>query len=238
MPMKAASARPENYSASTDALTFCGVHDKRGRAAIDHFTIIPDFGGRLIHDFWKPSLASDCAHGLCNAHHVRELTCLFEQQEQEWAKHMFDLLLTMNEWVTKQPSPLTGKQKTSWLTQYKEILTLGWQAKPLPAPPQTKTRGRPKKTKAQNLLTRLGEHESSVLAFFHDQNVPFTNNLAEQDIRMIKLRLKISGCFRTLQGARQFARIRSYLSTARKQGRNMLQVIAHAMIGHPFLPAR
>jgi transposase len=226
------------HSASTATLTFYGMHEKRGQAAIDDFNIIPDFGGRLIHDFWKPYLSYDCDHGLCNAHHLRELTFLFEQQEQEWAKTMFDLLLTMNEWVTKQPSPLTGKQKTPWLKQYKDILTLGWQANPLPAPPQTKTRGRPKKTKAQNLLTRLGEHESSVLAFFHDQNVPFTNNLAEQDIRMIKLRLKISGCFRTLQGARQFARIRSYLSTARKQGCNMLQVISQAMIGHPFIPAR
>jgi len=151
---------------------------------------------------------------------------------------MFDLLLLMNKVVSTHPSPLTREQKLPWLKQYPDSLTLGWQANPLPATPRKKTRGRPQKTKAQNLLARLGEHEAAVLAFLHDRHVPFTNNLAEQDIRMIKLRLKISGCFRTLQGARQFARIRSDLSTARKQGGNMLQAIAHAMIGHPFMPAQ
>jgi len=226
------------HRASTPTLTFYGAHEKRGRAAIDHFNIIPEFGGRLIHDFWKPYLTYDCAHGLCHAHHLRELTFLFEQDDHPWATHMFDLLLRMNECVRKHSAPLTEEQKTPWLKQYREILTLGWQANPLPPPSQTKTRGRLKKTKAQNLLTRLGDHESAVLAFLHDRNVPFTNNLAEQDIRMMKLRLKISGCFRTLQGAKQFARIRSYLSTARKQGCNMLQAISQAMIGHPFIPAQ
>jgi transposase len=225
------------HSASTDTLTFYGVHEKRGRAAIDHFNIIPDFSGRLIHDFWKPYLTYDCAHALCNAHHLRELTFLFEQEDHPWAKAMFDLLLRMNECVSTHTSQLTGQQKHPWLKQYRAILTRGWQANPLPAPPRHKTRGRPKKTKAQNLLARLGEHEDAVLAFLHDRHVPFTNNLAEQDIRMIKLRLKISGCFRTLAGAQQFARIRSYLSTARKQGGNILQAISHAMSGHPFLPA-
>jgi transposase len=226
------------HSASTDTLTFYGVHDKRGRAAIDEFNIIPDFAGRLVHDFWKPYLTYDCAHGLCNAHHLRELTFLFEQHDQPWAKHMFDLLLAMNECVSTHTSQLTENQKQPWLQQYRDLLTLGWQANHLPTPPRHKTRGRPKKTKAQNLLARLGEHEASVLAFFHDNEVPFTNNLAERDIRMIKLRLKISGCFRTLQGAQQFARIRSYLSTARKQGGNILQAIAQAMGGHPFIPAQ
>ena len=226
------------HSASTATLTFYGVHEKRGRAAMDYFTILPDFCGRLIHDFWKPYLTYSCAHGLCNAHHLRELTFLFEQQDQPWAKAMFDLLLEMNEFVRTHPAPLTEEQKAPWLEQYRKILTLGWQANPLPAPPRHKTRGRPKKTKAQNLLARLGEHEDSVLAFLQDTQVPFSNNLAEQDIRMIKLRLKISGCFRTLAGAQQFARIRSYLSTTRKQGGNILQAILQAMSGHPFLPTR
>jgi len=98
------------HSASTDALTFYGVHEKRGRAAINDFNIIPDFGGRLIHDFWKPYLSYDCAHGLCHAHHLRELTFLFEQYDHPWAKAMFDLLLTMNECVSKQPTQLTETQ--------------------------------------------------------------------------------------------------------------------------------
>ncbi len=224
------------HSASTQTLTFYGVHEKRGGEAIEYFNILPDFRGRLIHDFWKPYLSYDCDHGLCNAHHLRELAFLFEQQEQGWAKKMFDLLLEMNDFVNKQNYQLTEKRKNPWLKKYRDIIALGWDANPLPEAPRKKKRGRPKKTKAQNLLARLGDYESSVLAFLHDINVPFTNNLAEQDIRMIKLRLKISGCFRTLQGAKQFARIRSFLSTTRKQGCNILQSISQAITGQPFVP--
>ncbi|MEA2014634.1 MAG: IS66 family transposase [Thermodesulfobacteriota bacterium] len=224
------------HTASTESLTFYGVHEKRGTQAMDHFNILPNFRGRLIHDFWKPYLTYDCDHGLCNAHHLRELTFLFEQQNQAWAKTMFDLLLDMNGFVSKQKEQLTTEQKKPWLKQYRDILGEGWKANPLPKKPLKKKKGKPKKTKSQNLLVRLGDHESSVLAFLHDTNVPFTNNLAEQDIRMIKVRLKISGCFRTLQGAKQFARIRSYLSTARKQGRNILNAITDAINEQPFLP--
>jgi len=225
------------HSASTESLTFYGVHEKRGTKAMDYFNILPNFKGRLIHDFWKPYLRYDCEHGLCNAHHLRELTFLFEQQEQTWAKKMFTLLLDMNDFVGEQCNQLTLEQKEPWLKQFHEILSEGWKANPLPEKPQKKKRGRQAKTKSQNLLTRFGDFEDSALAFLHDINVPFTNNLAEQDIRMIKLRLKISGCFRTVQGAEHFARIRSYFSTARKQGRNILDSITYAIKGKPFLPA-
>jgi len=223
------------HSASTDLLTFYGVHEKRGTLAMDHFKILPHFTGRLIHDFWKPYLTYDCDHGLCNAHHLRELTFLFEQEGQAWAKKMFDHLLNMNDFVGEHSNQLTPEQKEPWLKQYRKILHEGWEANPLPKKPSKKKRGRPAKTKSQNLLTRLGDFEDSVLAFLHDTDVPFTNNLAEQDIRMIKVRLKISGCFRTVQGAEHFARIRSYLSTARKQGRNILDSITSAIQGNPFL---
>jgi transposase len=223
------------HSASTDLLTFYGVHEKRGTIAMDHFKILPNFTGHLIHDFWKPYLTYNCYHGLCNAHHLREFTFLFEQKEQIWAKKMFDHLLAMNDFVGEQSNQLTPEQKEPWLQQYRIILSEGWKANPLPKKPPKKKRGRPAKTKSQNLLTRLGDYENSVLAFLHDVNVPFTNNLAEQDIRMIKVRLKISGCFRTVQGAEHFARIRSYLSTARKQGRNVLDSITSAIQGKPFL---
>jgi len=224
------------HSASTKLLTFYGVHGKRGTEAMDHFNILPNFKGRLIHDFWKPYLGYDCEHGFCNAHHLRELTFLFEQQKQAWAKKMFTLLLDMNDFVGKQYNQLTLEQKKPWLEKYNEILTEGWKANPLPEKPLKKKRGRQAKTKSQNLLTRLCNLETSVLAFLHDINVPFTNNLAEQDIRMIKIRLKISGCFRTVHGAEHFARIRSYLSTARKQKRNILDSITSAIKGDPFLP--
>jgi transposase len=224
------------HSAGTKSLTFYGVHEKRGIKAMDHFNISPNFKGRLIHDFWKPYLNYDCDHGLCNAHHLRELVFLFEQQEQVWANKMFNLLLGMNDFVRQQSNQLTHEQKTPWLKQYHEILSEGWEANPLPEKPPKKKRGPTAKTKAQNLLARFGNYEDSVLAFLHDLDVPFTNNLAEQDIRMIKVRLKISGCFRTVQGAEHFARIRSYLSTARKQGRNILESITAAIEGNPFLP--
>jgi transposase len=224
------------HSASTDLLTFYGVHEKRGTLAMDDFKILPNFTGRLIHDFWKPYLKYDCDHGLCNAHHLRELIFLFEQKKQVWAKKMFNLLLEMNDFVGEQSEQLTPEQKELWLKQYHKILAEGWEENPLPKKPPKKKRGRPAKTKSQNLLTRFGDFENSVLAFLHDINVPFTNNLAEQDIRMIKVRLKISGCFRTVKGAEHFARIRSYLSTARKQGRNILDSITAAITGNPFLP--
>jgi len=144
---------------------------------------------------------------------------------------MFDLLLDTEE----QSEQLTPEQKEPWLTQYHKIIAKGWQENPLPKKSLEEKRGPPAKTKSQNLLPRLGNYEDSVLAFLHDINVPFTNNLAEQDIRMIKVRLKISGCFRTVQGAEHFARIRSYLSTARKQGRNILDSITSAIQGNPFL---
>jgi transposase len=226
------------HSASTETVTFYGVHEKRGTLATDHFNILPRFSGRLIHDFWKPYFKCDCDHGLCNAHHLRELVFLFEQQGQLWAKDMFELLLDMNVFVNEQNMQLSSEQMEPWIKWYREIIADGWAGNPLPKkPPKKKKRGRRAKTKAQNLLVRLGEFEESVLAFLHDASVPFTNNLAEQDIRMIKVRQKISGCFRSVHGAEYFARIRSYLSTARKQGRNILDSITDAINGTPFHPA-
>ena len=225
------------HTASTKTLTFFGIHEKRGTEAMGHFNILPNFSGRLIHDFWKPYFSYKCKHGLCNAHHLRELTFLFEQQNQPWAKNMFDLLLDMNDFVSKQSEQLTAKQKEPWIKKYRDLIDKGSKGNPLSVLPlKKKKKGRTKKTKAQNLLKRLRENESSVLAFLHDINVPFSNNLAEQDIRMIKVRLKISGCFRTIQGAKYFARIRSYLSTVRKQKRNILDSITEAISGHPFIP--
>ncbi len=226
------------HSASTETVTFYGVHEKRGALATDHFNILPQFSGRLIHDFWKPYFKYDCDHGLCNAHHLRELVFLFEQQGQLWAKDMFELLLDMNVFINEQNMQLSSEQMEPWIKWYREIIADGWAGNPLPKKlPKKKKRGRRAKTKAQNLLVRLGEFEESVLAFFHDASVPFTNNLAEQDIRMIKVRQKISGCFRSVHGAEYFARIRSYLSTARKQGRNILDSITDAINGTPFHPA-
>ena len=227
------------HVASTDRLTFYGVHAKRGQAATDHFGILPHFAGRLVHDFWRPYLRYACAHGLCNEHLLRELQFLFEQQQQPWAGALSTLLLDMKA-LTDSQRPLTAQlteaQKAPYLARYDEILAQGRAANPpAPAPPP-RTRGRPKQTKAQNLLDRLEHYAPAVLAFFHDLAAPFTNNQAERDIRMVKLRQKISGCLRTLAGAQGFARIRAYLSTARKRGLDLLPTLTRALSGQPFLP--
>jgi transposase len=228
------------HTAATDRFTFYGVHPKRGNTATDAFKILPHFTGHLVHDFWKPYLKYDCKHSLCNAHLLRELKFLLEEHHQRWAGNMSTLLCDMAAFAkTQKPrtTQLTEDQKAPWLERVRALVAEGRLANPittLPDPPPK--RGRPKQTKAQNLLDRLDQHEDAVLAFFHDLRVPFTNNQAEQAIRMIKVRQKISGGFRTLQGAQRFARIRSYLSTSRKHGLNLLQSITKALTGQPSLP--
>ncbi len=228
------------HVACTEMLTFYGVHKNRGKAAMDYFNILPEFIGRLIHDHWKSYFNFDCLHGLCNAHHLRELLFLFEEEKQAWAGEMMKLLLEMRDFTLARKkddvTQLTDEEKAPWLTRYRSIIQQGRKDNPL-IKPKKKKRGRIKRTKAQNLLRRLQEHENEVLAFMHDLNTPFTNNLGEQDIRMIKVRLKVSGCFRTLDGAQKFARIRGYLSTARKNNHDLLGAIVKAYQGAPVIPS-
>jgi transposase len=226
------------HTASTPLHTFYGVHEKRGSEATDYFDILPHFKGCLVHDFWKSYFNYGCRHGLCNTHHLRELKFQLEEHQQTWAADMSRLLLDMNTYVKERKqhvTELTEQEKHPWIEGYQSIVAQGRSANPLSDQVSAKPkRGRRKQTKAQNLLDRLETYESSVLAFLHDFRVPFTNNLSEQDIRMIKVRQKISGCFRTFQGAKNFARIRSYISTARKQGLNILQSLKDALCGKPF----
>lgn len=228
------------HSASTERLTFYGVHEKRGNKATDDFGILPEFKGRLVHDFWKPYFKYDCKHSTCNAHLLRELTFLHEEQGQAWAGEMIGLMLEMNAFAQNKKGEveqLTQRQKLPWVERFREVVAKGRLANPMIESREEKPkRGRRKKTKAQNLLGRLEGYEPYVLAFLHDFGVPFTNNLAEQDVRMVKVQQKVSGSFRTQKGAKHFARIRSYLSTARKNGLNLLETISDAMAGKPFLP--
>jgi transposase len=228
------------HTACTDRLTFYGVHKKRGNEATKHFNILPHFNGCLVHDFWKPYFSYNCDHSLCNAHLLRELKFQFEELNQLWAIKLSCLLLEMKDYTEEHKNlyaQLTEKQKIPWLERFRSIVAEGQKENPVSKPTELKPkRGRRKQTKTQNLLDRLENHESSVLAFLHDLRVPFTNNQAEQDIRMIKVRQKVSGCFRTLQGAKYFARIRSYLSTARKNGLDLLQSVTDAVIGQPVMP--
>lgn len=226
---------------STATLTWYGVHCKRGREALDAFAILPQFMGRLVHDCWKTYFDLACLHALCLAHILRELVFLHEECGQAWAKKLIDLLLEMNSKREEQKLVATSfpsDRLKQWQQQYQAILREGRLANPPNAPSlnDTKKRGRKKQTKAQNLLDRLENCEQWVLAFLYDFKIPFTNNQGEQDVRMVKVKLKISGCFRTFEGAELFVSIRSYISTVRKQGRSVFQDLRTALIGKPFIP--
>lgn len=225
---------------STKTLTWYGVHRKRGSEAIRHFALLPRFAGRLIHDCLSAYFELKCVHGLCNPHLLRELTFLHEVLRQKWAKRMLELLLRMHRSVSARKDlagPYAAPQLAAWTRKYHAILHEGFAENPEPqSPPGTRPRGRPKHTKAQNLLLRIQLHERSVLAFLHDSRVPFSNNQAEQDLRMMKVQQKISGAFRTLEGAQTFARIRAYLSTVRKNKRGVFQETVNALTGRPFMP--
>jgi len=229
------------HSLSTRLLTWYGVHRKRGHQAIEAFGILKRFKGRLIHDCWSSYFTlQHCLHGLCNAHLVRELTFIHEVQNQPWAGKMRSLLLQMHQFVQERKqvvSRLTTSQKTLWHRRYQRLLREGWAANPI-GPPDKRKRGRPKQTKAQNLLCRFQQHEHSVLAFLHDFRVPFTNNQAEQDLRMMKVQQKISGAFRTSQGAQVFACIRSYVSTVRKHNRDVFNDMVRLFQNRPFIPRK
>ena len=208
---------------------------------MDHMGILSNFKGRAIHDFWKPYFKYNCNHGLCNAHHLRELIFLHEQHSQRWAKNMIDCLIDIKKAVDKTKTStdrLFKEQIHTFETRYQNILDKGYNENPLPKKKSTKKkRGRPKKSKARNLLERLDEHRKEALAFMYDFKAPFDNNLAERDLRMAKVQQKISGTFRSQDGASAFCRIRSYISTVRKNAVNVIDAIGNAFQGHPFLPS-
>jgi len=199
--------------------TYFYPHEKRGKDAMDDMGILPVFKGILCHDHWKPYFKFDCKHALCNAHHLRELTRAWEQDEQQWAKEMKNLLETINSKVNDADGVLDAKESQKYRQKFRDILKKGEIECPEPERPKKKgKRGRIKKSKSRNLLERLRDYEQDVLRFMDNKHVPFTNNLGENDIRMTKVQQKISGCFRSMDGAKIFCLTRSYLSTCRKQG--------------------
>lgn len=219
------------HVACTSELTFYGVHGQRGTEAMDALGVLPHCRSWLVHDHWKPYYKYDALHALCNQHLLRELKFLAEEHHEAWAAQLSRFLL---DW---KDDPLTSwgldePQFKRAHAQYKSIVRQGRRHHPRRQPGQ----GRTAQDKATNLLDRLEDYDLCVLAFLVDPNVPFTNNQGEQDIRMIKVKQKISGCFRTLTGAQVFARIRSYLSTCRKQGHNLWQACQQLVMGQPFMP--
>ena len=226
------------HVACTQTATKYYVHEKRGADAMDDAEIWLNFNGRLIHDCWKTYFGYDCEHGLCNAHVIRELRYIHENMGQDWAKKMIDLLYEMKgaaDKFSKDGVWFTEKDINSYERRFKIFLTKGDNQNPY-KPPIIKKKGRPKRTKPQNLILRMRTYGDDFLAFLKDPDIPFTNNLAEQDVRMMKVQQKISGCFRTLFGAQIFARVRSYLSTLRKNGQGILDGIRSAIAGQAFLP--
>jgi transposase len=227
------------HVASTTKLTHYFVHPKRGSEATEVIGILPLFGGVSVHDGWSSYRNYEqCAHGLCNAHHLRELTFVEEEHEQKWAGRMKALLLEIEEAIRKEAASggrhLAPERVEEFEMRYQRLLEAGLEANPPPI--RTGKRGRLKQTKGKNLVDRLDKHRFEVLRFMHDFKVPFDNNQAERDLRMIKVRQKVSGCFRTMEGAQMFCRIRGYISTVRKQGENVLAALERVFIGEPFIP--
>jgi len=231
------------HTTGTVALTYYEYHPKRGQVALDAIGILTRFQGRVVHDDLAAYFHYDCQHALCNAHHLRTLLFLQERYPQKWVGDLIDLLLTIKKKVETargaHQSQLSQRQQTSYFKQYDRLIQRGLRANPPPNPNQRHPgqRGRLKQSPARNLLLRLKDHRLAVLAFMTDFRVPFDNNQSERDLRMMKVKQKISGCFRSAAGAEIFCQIRGYLSTARKNGHMALNSLRLAFDRQPFLPS-
>lgn len=227
------------HTVASERLTWYGAHAQRGLPAFEDHGILLNLIGTAVHDCWGPYWRLLCAHGLCNAHLLRELTFQRETTRQRWPKRMIDLLIRARDHCEaarrENKAALSPWQTRRLFRDYNAILDQALTRNPR-AERQANRRGRAKQSVAFNLINRMREHADAVLRFVTDLRVPFTNNLAERAIRMPKVKQKISGCFRTLAGAQTFCTIRSYLDTMHKQGHNMFEVLRQTFIGRPPSP--
>jgi len=234
------SKRSWLHVAATESLTHYGVNQKRGSVAMTEIGILPVFRGTATHDGLSAYMKYACVHSLCNAHHLRELTFLHEEMNREWAASMKEFLVKVKEQVDKAKaagrSSLNKRTAHLYAKTYDQILRRGRRRERLEPELARGSRGRPKQSKAKNLLDRLQKYKKETLKFMNEFAVPFDNNLAERDLRMMKVQQKISGCFRTRQGAEDFCRIKTYLSTMKKQGHNLLQALKSVFDGDILLP--
>jgi transposase len=235
-----AGKRYWEHVTSTASLTHYHVDASRGQDALNAIGILPLFKGISIHDCWASYFLYDCEHALCLVHVLRELVFQAEEQGAVWAAELKDLLLSMKQ--AAQDAREQGKrwldpvEVLDWELAFLRLLDEGDHVTPrATAPPGS--RGRIKQSAARNLLDRLRKHQKAVFCFLEDLRVDFDNNLAERDLRMLKVQQKVSGCFRSLAGAQAFSRIRGYLSTLRKQGLPLLPALQATLSGHPLLPS-
>jgi transposase len=223
------------HVASPDKLTYIDVQEKRGKEGINAIGILLLFFGIAIHDCFVAYFGYDCKHGLCNAHLLRELNAVLENTNQIWAQKLIDLLLAMKklkeEYIVQDLSFASTDILEKYSREYDTILNEALTQNPIPVIPGKR---KPKRGKTGALVDRLILRKEQYLLFFADFAVPFDNNQAERDIRMFKVKQKVSGCFRTLDGARAFATISSYVATARKHGIPAFYAIKNALQGKPF----
>jgi hypothetical protein len=219
------------YSAGDVTLKF--LHQKRGTEAINEINIIPRYGGVIIHDCWSSYLTyNHLDHGLCGSHLVRELACAVEANGYRWASNIKDLLLEVCKKVSKiKNKKLSDTEYANLQKRYRNILTRGEKELPTIPPKPNGQRGKMAKSDAHNLWERLRDYEFSVLLFSKKSEVSFTNNRAERDLRMSKVKQKVSGCFRMELYAQAYCRISSYLQTMAAKGYNPLIAIQMAFAG-------
>lgn len=223
------------HSSGTELLTHYFPHKNRGWQAFNAIGILPEFKGTAIHDHWASYFKYECSHALCNAHHIRELTFVHEEEDQMWAKKLIDLLCRIKDrtdTVKAKGKKLQGKLIKEYESEYRKILKEGYKGNPLPEQREANKRGRKKKGKILCLLERLQYYQKETLAFMYNPAIPFDNNLAERDIRMVKVQQKISGLFRSLRGAEDFCTIRSFISTTKKQGFNVISSLYETLNGN------
>lgn len=225
---------------SNSRWTYYFPHPKRGREAIDALGFLPKYNGVAVHDGYLSYNKYGCEHALCNAHLKRELTGIEENFKQQWAKKINELLSEMKKYTDECKEieiPIDLEKVREFEEIYEAIIQEGIEENPPPdiTKDQVKKRGKTAQTKAKNLLDRFMLYKEQILRFLNDLRVAFDNNQAERDIRMMKLQQKISGTFRSIEGAVAFCRIRAYISSIRKNGLNAMDAIIAALNGAPLL---
>lgn len=223
----------------TPLYTLLGFSQKRGSKGMKGLGVLPFFKGILQHDCWASYWKFDVEHAICCAHLLRELNGILENHpEQKWAEHFKILLLNMKK--TKDVCISNGETCANrhylemYSKQYDDILKEAYEINPLPIAEKSKKRGRPKKGKILALIERLNKYKGEVCLFFTNFRVEFDNNQAERDLRMIKVKTKVSGCFRSEEGIRDYLDAMSYIGTAKKHGKNAFQAILNVFENNLF----